>query len=478
MRVLFITAEAAPFIKVGGLGDVAGTLPHELVKAGVDVRMALPLHHQIDRRAYDLKHLLDFSVPSSLGEIRTTVYETIIGKLPVYLFDSPLLPKSGPLYSTDSAVDGPKFIHFSIAALEFVKHVDWQPDVVHAQDWHTAASLYALDLQRELEPRFENVATLLTVHNLPYHGEGAAQALTDFGLPPATRSRLPWWAQHRPLALGLLAADHINTVSPGYAAEMLTEEFGAGLHDFLREAKKNALSGILNGLDLEAWNPETDKAIAAQYTRSSLVEKKKNRSALQRELGLPEEAKALIFGIVSRMDEQKGIDIALDALRMVKDENWQAVILGTGNADIEESAHRLGVELPDKVRVRIDFNSALGRRIYAGVDAFLIPSRYEPCGLTQMISMRYGTVPIARSVGGLKDTIDDFDSAGGGTGFLFHEPAPAVMAAALRRALHAFGDQRRWRGLQMRGMRQDFSWDFSARKYLALYERLSRNRMR
>lgn len=478
MRVLFITAEAAPFIKVGGLGDVAGTLPHELVKLGVDIRMALPLHHQIDRNAYDLKQILEFNVPSALGEIPTSVYETKVGKLPVYLFDSPLLPKSGPLYSTDSADDGPKFIHFSVAALEFVKRVDWKPDVVHAQDWHTAAAIYALDLQREVEPRLEKAATLLTVHNLPYHGEGAAQALTQFRLPPATRSPLPWWSQHRPLALGLLAADHINTVSTGYAAEMLTEEFGAGLQDFLRENKAKSLSGILNGLDLAAWNPETDTALAENYSRSRLVAKKKNRTALQQELGLPENAQGPIFGIVSRMDEQKGIDIALDALRMVKDEDWQAVILGTGNVEIEEAARSLAAQLPDRLRVRIEFNAALGRRIYAGVDAFLIPSRYEPCGLTQMISMRYGTVPIARAVGGLKDTIRDQGVSSEGTGFLFAEPHAAAMVPALRRAIRIFSDQRRWRGLQMRGMKQDFSWDRSARKYFELYEKLVRRRMR
>lgn len=477
MKVLFVTAEAAPFIKVGGLGDVAGTLPPALKSLGVDIRMVLPLHHQIDRSAYDLKKIASFTIPYSHGEVPTDAYETVVRGLPVYLVDSPLLPKSGPLYSTNSAEDGPKFVHFSLAALELAREVGWKPDVLHAQDWHTAVSIYALALSRPTDPFFKNTATLLTVHNLPYHGEGAAEALSDFGMPPAVGSNLPWWAQNRPLALGLLAADHINTVSPGYAAEMLTKPFGAGLDGFLRKYRAGAVSGILNGLDLEAWDPATDRSIQVNYSRSDLAGKKADRAALQEEAGLPGKAAGPIFGIVSRMDEQKGIDIALVALREVQDLDWQAVILGTGNQDIEDSARRLAEELPDRVHVRIDFDAAFGRRIYAGADAFLIPSRYEPCGLTQMISMRYGTVPIAHAVGGLKNTIVDYDTAAGSTGFLFSDPDPIAMAVSLRRAMEVYGDQRRWRGLQLRGMKQDFSWKTSAEAYRTLYQSLVRARI-
>ncbi len=477
MKVLYITAEAAPYVKVGGLGDVAGTLPLALQKIGVDIRIALPFHHQIDRSHYSLKNVCEFDVPAAFGPVATTVYETKLGTLVVYLIDSPLMPESGPVYAMDSALDGPKFVHFSLAVLELARRLDWKPNVLHAQDWHTAAAVYALHLQRDVEKSLSKMAALLTIHNLPYHGEGASKALEDFGLPPATRSPLPWWAQNRPLALGLLAADHINAVSPGYAAEMLTEEFGAGLDEFLKNHKPDSISGILNGIDLDEWDPSSDTALVANYSRSNLGPKKDNRAALQQELGLPEDLQGPIFGIVSRMDEQKGIDFALNALRMIADEPWQAVILGNGSPQIEEAARQLAKDFPQRVHTRIDFDSALGRRIYAGVDAFLIPSRYEPCGLTQMIAMRYGTVPIARAVGGLKDTIMDYDSSSGGTGFLFKDPTPVSLAATIRRALVVFSDQRRWRGLQLRGMKEDFSWESSADQYAALYKRLVKDRI-
>lgn len=476
-KALFVTAEASPFIKVGGLGDVAGSLPHALRAGGADVRMALPLHHQIDRRRFDLRPLMEFAIPSVHGDVPALVYETRVADLPVYLIASPLLPETGPLYSTQSALDGPKFVHFSLACLELVRRLDWRINILHAQDWHTAPAIYALALRRPEEPFFASTAGLLTVHNLPYHGEGAAQALADFGLPPAVDSPLPWWAQNRPLPLGLYAADHINTVSPGYAAEMLTDEFGAGLAGFLRTHKAGVLSGILNGLDQAAWDPQTDADLPVRYSRADLAPKKVNKRALQAELGLPETAATPLFAIVSRMDEQKGIDLALDGLARTLDLPWQVVILGSGNPEIEEAARRMAAELPERVRTVIDFNAPLGRRIYAGADAFLIPSRYEPCGLTQMIAMRYGTVPIARAVGGLKDTIRDHAAGEDSTGFLFAEASAAGMETALRRAIAVYGDQRRWRGLQLRGMRQDFSWESSARAYLALYRSLAARRI-
>jgi starch synthase len=406
------------------------------------------------------------------------IYDTSVDGLPVYLVDSPLIPESGPVYSTDSSIDGLKFVHFCLAALALPGLAGWQADLIHAHDWHTATTLYALELRRRIDPNLAATASLLTVHNLPYHGEGAAGALAEFGIPPATGLPLPWWAQDRPLALGLLAADYVNTVSPGYAAEMLTEEFGAGLDGFLRQYKAGKLSGILNGLDTAAWDPASDHALSANYDRTTLVKKRLNKAALQAEARLQGRPSVPLFGIVSRMDEQKGIDLAIEGLRLVRDRNWQAVILGTGNPEIEAAAITLAEQNPDRVRVWIDFNDDLGRRIYAGVDAFLIPSRYEPCGLTQMISMRYGTVPLARAVGGLKDTIRDYGAGGDTTGFLFQNPSPFDVADTIRRAIDVYADRRRWLGLQLRGMKQDFSWGNSAKAYLALYRSLIDRRRR
>ncbi|HUF37071.1 MAG TPA: glycogen/starch synthase [Anaerolineales bacterium] len=471
-RILFIAAEATPFVKVGGLGDVAGSLPRALRDLGFDLRLALPLHPQIERDRYRLERLARIEIPSRHGEIPAEVFYTEVDALPVYLVASPLIPAEGPVYSTDSGRDGPKFVHFCLAALAIAGHTGWQPDLIHANDWHTAVAPYVQLLRRESDPVLARTASLLTVHNLPYQGEGAGAALAEFGIPPATGSPLPWWAQDRPLALGLLAADHVNTVSPGYAVEMQTEAFGAGLDGFLRQHRAGRLNGILNGLDLAAWDPATDAALTVNYNRDNLKEKAANKAALQREAGLKVDPEIPLFGIVSRMDEQKGIDLAVEGLRLVRDRAWQAVILGTGNREIEAAAISLAEQNPGRARVWIDFNDALGRRIYAGADVFLIPSRYEPCGLTQMIAMRYGAVPLASAVGGLKDTVRDYSEGGDSTGFLFRNPSPFEFADAILRVIEVFGDRRRWRGLQLRGMKQDFSWDGPAKLYRDLYRGL------
>jgi starch synthase len=331
-------------------------------------------------------------------------------------------------------------------------------------------------MRRDADPALRQTAGLLTVHNLPYHGEGASRALAEFGIPAATGSPLPWWAQDRPLALGLLAADHINTVSPGYAAEIMTEDYGAGLDGFLRQFRSDRVSGILNGLDTAAWDPATDEELSVNFDRDHLKNKQANKTALQNEARLPADPDIPLFGIVSRMDQQKGIDLAVEGLRLVRDREWQAVILGNGDPEIEKAAISLAEQKPDRVRVWIDFNADLGRRIYGGADAFLIPSRYEPCGLTQMIAMRYGTVPVARAVGGLKDTIRDYGDGGDSTGFLFRDPSPFDTADTIRRSIDVYSDRRRWRGLQLRGMNQDFSWDISADAYRSLYKTLIANR--
>jgi starch synthase len=294
----------------------------------------------------------------------------------------------------------------------------------------------------------------------------------SFGLPPAIQSDLPWWAQDLPLPLGLLAADHIVAVSPCYAEEIITPQFGSGLDEFLAR-RKGKISGILNGLDTAAWNPATDPAIAAPFDSDTLSTRDLNREHLLAELGFPPTSKAPLLGFIGRMDNQKGVDIAIEALRQNIDTRWHAVILGTGVQSIEEQARKLEAEFPERVRTLIRFDPALSRRIYAGADLLLIPSRYEPCGLAQMIAMRYGCVPVGRATGGLKDTIHDFDQPGLSTGFLFEDETPESLAFTLRRAFHVFADKRRWRALQRRGMSQDFSWRRSAREYVGLYEHLT-----
>lgn len=471
LKILFLAAEAAPFIKVGGLGDVAGSLPPAIraLPESPDIRVALPLHPAIDRGAFNLKPVAALSIAHRDGPIQAEVFAAEAGSVPVYLISGEPISAAGEVYSTDTYQDGIKFTFFSLAALALAKALDFRPDVLHAQDWHTAAAVYALSSGRQAF--FADTATLLTVHNLPYLGAGAGPALAEFGLPPVEDSSLPAWAREMPLPLGLLTADKINTVSPGYAEEVLTPEFGAGLEEFLT-SRNSDLTGILNGLDVAGWNPESDPALPVIFGLKTLTTRLDNKRLLQEELSLKSDAKIPLLAFIGRMDHQKGVEIALDALRQISGKPWQAVILGTGNPALEDEARQVAAAFPERVRAVIRFDGGLARRIYAGADMMMIPSRYEPCGLIQMIAMRYGCVPVARAVGGLKDTISDYQSGDNTTGFLFEAAAPDAMAGALERALNAYADQRRWRGLQRRGMQQDFSWARSAQKYLELYQTL------
>ncbi len=285
-------------------------------------------------------------------------------------------------------------------------------------------------------------------------------------------SSLPDWAEHLPLALGLLTADKINTVSPGYAAEMLTPEFGAHLEDFLA-SRKGDLLGILNGLDQESWDPGSDTSLPVNYSSDTLERRKENKKELLVELGLEPDLNIPLLAMINRMDFQKGVDLVPAALEMITDLDYQAVILGTGDKDLEEAAQKLDQDHA-RIRSMLKFDGSLARRIYGGSDMIMIPSRYEPCGLTQMIGMRYGCVPLARATGGLKDTIIDYDLGNQkkSTGFLFEEASSPALADTLRRAINIYRDQRRWRALQRRGMKQVFSWEKSAAEYMNLYKEL------
>jgi starch synthase len=312
----------------------------------------------------------------------------------------------------------------------------------------------------------------LGLHNLPYMGDGAGPSMLGFGLPPAAGSDLPWWAQDMPLPLGMLAADHIVAASPSYASEILTPEYGLGLEDYLLSHQEK-ISGILNGLDTEKWDPQTDKAIPVRYNSASLPTRVANKAALLDEIGFTSGEDIPLLAVVSRLDSQKGIDLVPQALDRIAGLQWRLVVLATGDPAIEDALRRLQAAYPERVRLQLRFDSAFSRRIYAGADALLIPSRYEPCGLTQMIAMRYGCVPVARSTGGLRDTIQDYAMSPQSTGFLFEKAQADDLATALHRALELYPVQKDWHALQARGMAQDFSWARSASKYLELYQKLA-----
>lgn len=481
LNILFLAAEADPFVKVGGLGDVAGSLPlalHSLSEQrspreptatpALDIRLVIPFHKAIRDQTWPLRSAAAFHIAHSGGPIPVEVYETNLDGLLVYLVSSDLITEDDNIYHADASEDGPKFTLYSLAALELARSLNWKPDVLHANDWHTALAIYALSLRRAKDRFFNNTLSLLGVHNMPYLGVGAGIALAPFGLSAAFGSALPWWAQDMPLPLGLLAADRIVAVSPTYAQEILTPEFGSGLHEFL-QSRSQDITGILNGLDTCRWDPTTDPVLTANFSLDKIEARTANKAALQDELGLPPKPQVPLLALVTRLDPQKGVDLLPNALRQVNDLSWQAVILGTGDPALENTIKSLEAVFPERLRAVIHFDPKLSRRIYSAADSILIPSRYEPCGLTQMIAMRYGCVPIAHATGGLRDTIQDYADFGHSTGFLFQDLSTEGLALAIRRALSVYEQPDLWRGLQVRGMQEDFSWESSARQYFNLY---------
>jgi len=302
-------------------------------------------------------------------------------------------------------------------------------------------------------------------------GGGSGQSLLAYGLPPTQDAVLPAWARDFPLPLALLTANQITTVSPTYAREMLTEEFGSGLQNFLVN-RTDEITGILNGLDQSNWDPSKDQTLTAPFTLRTLEERQANKRALLAEAGFQVSSDIPLLVFIGRMDPQKGIDLAIDALKNMMDLPWQAIFLGTGVPHLEKATYEFERQYPDRVKAKIRFDAGLARRMYAGGDMILMPSRYEPCGLAQMIAMRYGCLPVARAVGGLKDSIQDLPAADGNTGFLFTEAASNDLEKALRRALSCYEDHDTWVGMQTSAMKQDFSWSRSAKEYSNLYHQL------
>jgi starch synthase len=475
MRILFLAAEAAPLVKVGGLADVVGSLPRALTAFGHDVRIAIPGYGAIDWAGLGPKWRTMFPVPRGGGDQNAEIFETAIDRVPVYLVTGPPIPKDRHIYGAGIEEDGPKFVFFSLAALWATQALDWKPDIVHAHDYHAGAAVYWLGTSGRDNAFFHDVATLFTIHNLPYAGEGAGRVLGEYGLPRSDAIfALPERFRDSLLGAALVTADHLSTVSPTYAREIQSSLGGNGLEHVLY-ARRERLTGILNGIDTDVWNPATDTAIAQIYDAASLEKRLANKVALQKETGLTADPKAPLLGVVSRLDSQKGFDIAGPGILRWLDLGGQFVLVGTGDPRLEREFAALEVAFPSSASVRLRFDARYARRIYAGADALLIPSRYEPCGLTQMIAMRYGAVPIARRTGGLADTIRDAGERGG-TGVLFDEYNPGALGHALERALPLYSHAVEWKPMIERGMRSDFSWNRSARRYDELYRRIRAGR--
>ena len=467
INVLFLAAEAEPFVKVGGLGDVAGTLPRALRalsndEVKVDVRLVLPMHSVI--REESLRPVGIYSIPRGKAEVQIEAFEGELDGMTVYFIDGDPIRASGSVYSSNNKLDAEKYIFFSLAALELPGQLNWKPNIIHCNDWHTAPAAYG-NLVKRWEDKKNRIASLVTIHNLPFLGPEVNEIIESYNLPLANTD-LPDWARVMPMPLGLWASDAMVAVSPTYANEILHEEFGSGLQEFLRN-RTDSLYGILNGLDIASFDPQTDSVISKQFNADDLSARKQNKAALQEKLGLPVAADIPLLGIVSRMDQAKGIDIALKGMRMLRKQNWQLVILGAGDPKLESTAKKLQEFLPDRVRVETRYDAKLARQIYAGSDIFLMPSRYEPCGISQMIAMRYGSVPLVRAVGGLHDTVTDSE-----TGFVIVDQKVKSFNDTVRRALDLYRYHSRWAAMQKAGMEQDFSWQKSAQKYLDLYNKI------
>ena len=479
ISILYVASEAAPFVKVGGLGDVAGSLPKaiksltpdQLGGFEIDIRLVIPFHTLINQKLENIQLVSTFVIKHNQGNIPARVFQTSIEGVTVYLIEGGSILSDQNVYSSNPEYDAKKYIFFSLATLEMLKNINWQVDIIHANDWHTAIICYDLKQRKLTDPFFRNTKSVLSMHNMPYMGSSSERIINEFGLPNCACDTLPDWARSIPLPIGMHAADYLLTVSPNYAQEILTPDYGCGLQDFLN-GRKETLSGILNGLDESKWDPMIDNAIHYNYNIDQIDARINNKLALQTEFGLEKNKSIPLFIMVTRMDQQKGVDIAISALRMIADTAWQAILLGTGDPVLETACRSLEVEMPSKVRAVIRFDLNLSKRMYAGGDVILIPSRYEPCGLTQMIAMRYGCVPLARSTGGLKDTIIDEDKNRKNNGYLFSEAVPEAMALTLSRAIEDYKDPDKWQVLQSNGLNTDFSWEKSAIDYVKIYLKL------
>ncbi|MBN1488215.1 MAG: glycogen synthase [Anaerolineae bacterium] len=473
LKVLLVAAEATPFAKVGGLADVAGALPKALRKLGIDARLIIPRYGNIRSDEYDL-HKIGKSVPVPVGPgvERVHLLETTAdGGVPVYLiWDDRYFSARERVYGFND--DPQRFVFFSRAVLSAIQALDWKPDVIHANDWHTGAIPAWLNVYGRQEPFYKEIATLFSIHNLAYQGICGRLILT-FGqmadiphLPIEPPGQVNWMAQ------GIAHADLVSTVSPTYAREILTGEYGMGLQSLLQE-RQDRLFGILNGLDTGIWDPSGDNALSQTFDSESLAMRAVNKATLQRDAHLPARADVPVLGWVSRLDPLKGFDIALPALEaLFYQHNAQFILLGTGDSDYEARFKALQEQFPEQVRMIARFDDRLARKIYGGTDIFLAPSLSEPGGISQMMAMRYGAVPVVRATGSLSDTVLDADlKPERGTGFVFSDYTAEALLETLQRALAVWEDKDRWQSIQRRALEMDFSWGASARTYVDIYQR-------
>ena len=468
MKVCFIAAEAAPFVKVGGLGDVIGSLPKALRQLGVDARVVLPLYSSIDRERFGLKYKAYQFVDLGWRHSYCGIFETEVDGVPCYFIDNEQYFNRDSIYGQID--DGERFAFFSKAALEILPALDFKPDVVNVNDWHTALSVIYLDVLKSREAEFyKDMKSVLSIHNIEFQGRFNPYEMGNlFGLENKYFDALIYNGDLNLLKGAIQLADRVNTVSETYAREILDPYFSYGL-DKILTVEQGKLRGILNGIDVDKFNPKTDPIIPVNYDLETFEDKVQNKLAFQKEMDLEVNADIPLIGMVTRLTHQKGIDLILQASEEILRTGAQLVILGTGDAHYESALRSLEHYRHDRVRSILLFSNEMSAKIYAASDLFLMPSKTEPCGLSQLISMRYGTVPVVHRVGGLRDTVIPFTGVEG-NGFTFESFQAGDMMDAIYRAVTCFYQSPdEWKQIIKNNLQKDVSWEQSAKKYLDLY---------
>lgn len=477
-KILFVSSEAVPYIKTGGLADVVGSLPKYFDRNEYDVRVMLPKYACMDAAFLpNLRFVCHFYVNLNWRKQYVGILESEYRGIHYYFVDNEFYFAGSSPYN-NIYEDVEKFAYFSKAVLASLPYIDYAPDVIHCHDWQTGLVPVYLHTAFGDDNFYAGIKTVFSIHNLKFQGRWRIREVIDItGLPEQifNDKELESYGEANYLKGGVVYADAVTTVSPSYANEITTQEGGEGLHG-LMNARRNALHGILNGIDYDEFNPQTDPYIESNFSSKSVLSgKKANKVALQKELGLPVRESAFVIGIVSRLTEQKGFDLVSYIMDdLVSQLDVQIVILGTGESKFENVFHHFHSQYPDKVSAYIGYSEEKAHKIYASADAFLMPSLFEPCGLSQMMSMRYGTIPIVRETGGLKDTVQAYNEyENTGTGFSFCNFNADDMKYVVEYAYHVFRDERKaWEDMMQRAMAQDFSWNKSAGEYEKLYDSL------
>lgn len=475
MKILFVGTEAIPFISTGGLGDVLGSLPQALVASdsSVDVRVVLPLFQKIkEKYGSELEYVGNTTVGLSWRNQYCGIYKCELGGVTYYFLDNEYYFKRGTIYGDFD--DGERFAFFGKAVLDIMPVIDFFPDILHCNDWQSATSIIYLKRKYYLNPYYCDIKTIYTIHNIDYQGIYSMSILGDvFGLDCfGDRSIVEYNGDINLTKGAIVCADVVSTVSQRYANEIQTEYYSSGLHYILHQYS-DKITGIVNGIDVNYYNPSTDDVIAKRFSSTDISGKAECKRELQEMCGLKQDSDVPVVSMISRLASHKGFDLVKHVLPEMLDFGIQFVLLGTGEKELEEYFTSIQKQYPDKVKVFLEFNKDLSKKIYAGSDIFLMPSKSEPCGLSQMISSVYGSIPVVREAGGLYDTIKPYNIYNGeGNGFTFTNYNAHEMKDAVERAVNLYKDKNKWSALLKNVMETDFSWSVSAKKYLDLYRNI------